>query len=364
MDCSLLMDPFTKKHILNSYKKFKMCKYLLYFNLLEVGTIQLMSFNDLCIYLNNTNNIDFFTEFINRLLISNKINTKKSVTRKLLSSFMIYYHPDIILNCPSTENTIQKNMYDISKKFIQYLNVFGEACKTNNIFLYDMYIYKLNNTIKKYLECFDTWKKVDKLFLLKDLYERYYEFEQFKNKIKNSAEYKLTLNNIISQQTNIITEINMISKNKTFNINTELDDVFWILLKEELKVSNYKKLISIIENIKNLLYAVVPSRVDIHIEINEIIDTDFIIQNISGKSIDSTYVNKLISYILDKLYSFQSRSDDDSFIKWKETIYSNLNKNINYYEFFPNFLKEVLKRLEKIYTLSKFYKNINKLESI
>jgi len=64
----------------------------------------------------------------------------------------------------------------------------------------------------------------------------------------------------------------------------------------------------------------------------------------------------MINYLLDKLAMLQAAADDVSFNEWRESLMTQLSSNIHYYDFFPSFFCELIKRLENIYIASNKFK--------
>lgn len=347
--------------LINFQKKVKINKLNIYFNFLNLNNIELMSFEELCLFINDNNNLDFLIQLIKSIidynkLIIDKLIIDKRIIRKIYSSFLIVNYSSDIFNSPNKDDIIEKTIYSKAQKIQKYLKLLENSCKNKNIFETNMYSYKFVNSLIDYLKYFDIWKKIDKLFLLKNLYELYFEFEQFKQ--SNNLD-TLIENNVNVNQSNIIYQINKLKKDKSFEINKELDDAYWFTLKEEIRNNKYDKFLDIMTNIKDLLCIIVPSRIDIHVEINEILDIDYIKHKTNDN--DNKYIFDIINYILDKIESYQSSNDDANFKIWKDSLYQSLKSNVKYYDFLPIFLKEVMLRLRQIYIDSKKFKDLLKI---
>jgi len=349
--------------LINFQKKVKINKLHIYFNILNLTNIEFISFEEICLFINDSNNLDFLMILIKSIIDYNKLNKQiidkliidKRIIRKIYSSFLIVNYSSDIFNSPNKDDIIEKTIYSKAHKIQKYLKLLEISCKNKNIFETNMYSYKFVESLMDYLKYFDIWKKIDKLFLLKNLYELYFEFEQFKqlNNLNTLIE-----NNVKVNQSNIIYQINKLKKDKSFEINKELNDAYWFTLKEEIKNNKYDKFLDIMTNIKDLLCIIVPSRIDIHLEINEILDIDFIKHKTNDN--DNKYIFDIINYILDKIESYQSSNEDANFKIWKDSLYQSLKSNVNYYDFLPDFLKEVMSRLRQIYIDSKKFKDLLK----
>ena len=333
----------TVKKIQTFYRINKIKTCLLY---LDLNNLDLLSCENLQLWMINSINTSVFQELMNYIIYDKSINTKN--TKQILSAYLILYHSTDIFNSREKDNIVEQTIFKLSAKIVKYIKLIHESCKNKNLFMFNLYRYKLNKYVKDYLEYFNIWKRVDKL-LLKYLYELYFDYEQL---IKRDSSVK---DEIQIEQNKIISQIKILSHND-FQIKKQIDDLYWELMKEELKNKKYIKLLATLKDVKNLLCALVPSRIDIHNEIDEILDLDFIKQMLVSDDIDSIYIFKLINFLLDKMKDFQSQSDDDSFCKWKDDLYKDYEKGMEFYIYLPEFLKIYISRISVIYDKSNKFK--------
>ena len=109
-----------------------------------------------------------------------------------------------------------------------------------------------------------------------------------------------------------------------------------------------------------MLKKCIPNRTDIHSEIDNNIDLEFIKHYLVNEIIDNSFFSKLIYYIIEKIKLFQSKSDDDNLEIFISNITKDIQKKLEYKDILPNLFREIFKRLEKIiYTRDIFLSNSN-----
>ena len=297
-----------------------------------------MSFDVMAAWMMDPEIINSYTIMLNELY-NRPSKLSRKTTIKIMAALMIRYHPTEILNSPEENNIIEINIKKYSRDVVKFI----ESHDSDNI----------ANAIDTYLAYFPIWKNADKLFLLKNLYELYYEYEEFKN--KNQIQIDVA-EGVAIQQANIIEQINELSGGEC-QLNKQLDDLYWVLLSEEIKENRYDRFQKILVDIKTLLCSVVPSRIDIHREVEEIIDIEYIQHMIDHDAIEDKYIFNMVNFLFEKLEAFQAAADDDNCKKWKAELMDELANNIHYYDFFPKFFRELIKRLESIYIENKKFKD-------
>jgi hypothetical protein len=296
---------------------------------IDFDKIKAFSFDELSIWMMTPTAIHNFKNMLNDMY-DGPMNLSRTATIKIMASLMIVYHPTEILNSPEENNIIEHNIKEYSR------DVVAALISRNTV--------RFDAMIDAYLSYFPIWKRVDKLFLLKNLYELYYEYEEFK-KTPLQAD---VAEGVAIQQANIIGQINELSGGEC-QINKQLDDVYWVFLAEEIKATKYTRFIKILEDIKQLICAVVPSRTDIHREVNEIVDIEYISHMIEHDAIEDTYIFNMVNFLFEKLEAFQAAANDEDCKQWKAGLMGELANNIHYYDFFPKFFRELIKRFESIY---------------
>ena len=127
-------------------------------------------------------------------------------------------------------------------------------------------------------------------------------------------------------------------------------NAFWDTFKLSLEQNpvNYSRLILILKEIKNIFYSLIPNRHDIHEEINNIIDTDLLLQMLENDAITFEEIFKIMQYIVELLQKLQSPSEDKNTIEWWNNIQKLIKPDNTYGKIMTSFFKGLLDRLEKI----------------
>ena len=133
---------------------------------------------------------------------------------------------------------------------------------------------------------------------------------------------------------------------------------FWDLLENELSCDPPKTniLIKRIKELKNLMLLCVPSRYDIHLEIEDSLDNDFIIHKIKVGLFNYQELEKYIYYIFDKLKKFQARSGDENTDSFEKNIKTMINNKIKIPKILRDFLEFSFIKFENIYIQKQKFK--------
>ena len=128
--------------------------------------------------------------------------------------FMFNFHEKEIIN--EKENLIKDDIIKHSKSIFKYLMKLMNCDCFNGL-----YIFLVCHHIKEYDAKYDLWKRVDKLFLIKELYDQYFKYEKFLKETKNiKHEIK---ENSLHMQSKILGKIMSLTKNDGFKLNEQLN---------------------------------------------------------------------------------------------------------------------------------------------
>lgn len=286
------------------------------------------------------------------LLLFNKDNY-----RDFFSLIIISNYPDIVADDPIFKD---KNIIELCKTFFNELNKYSEYSELE----LPNFTKELNIKYIKLCNYFQEWMKKDYYVKLDEFIHSYYEFESM---YINLAEYKdeentlEVMNQVKTQQNkllNYITKlhgIDRLNRMKPVYINMDTfknitTKAFWDTFIEKIdqETPDYTRLIILLKEMKQLFYSLVPSRRDIHTEINESIDTDLLLQMIENKAIDDTEILKIMEYIVSLILRFQSSSEDTITNEWWDNLKSKYNSSHSYGSFLAEFLQESFKKIESI----------------
>jgi len=300
----------------------------------KFDTIKDKTFDDMCGYLMKLDNIKKYKLLLKLLGIGN-LHIKK-----FMSVFMLHYFPKETMTLQ--DGYLSKKLENYSSNIIKYLNKF----MLNNCFV-GLYKFLLIENIKLYINTYDLWIKADKLFLIKELYEKYFKQEKFINETKNIK--PVIKENAIYMRDKILGKIQLLTP-KGFKLNLELNEIYLKVFTYELENGNYDKLFETLEHIKTILYPMVPNRPDIHKEIDERIDIEWLKGVFMNEAFDDLFILNLFTFLFSMLERFQSPSEDTETTQWKTETMKILYENKPLHSFIPGFLEKYIDKLKKIYT--------------
>ena len=301
----------------------------------EYKTMKDKTFDDMCGYLMNFNNLKQYKLFLKLLGLGN------TNVKKLTSVFMLYYFPKETMTL--NDGFLSEKLDTYSSKIIKYLNKF----MLNNCYV-GLYKFLLIENIKLYITTYEVWIKADKLFLIKELYEKYFKQEKF---IKETKKIKPEIKeNAILLQEKILGKIQLLTPTNGFKLNFELNEIYMKVFSYELENQNYDKLLETLEHIKTLLYPIVPNRPDIHKEIDERIDIEWLKGVFINEAFDDLFILNLFTFLFSMLERFQSPSEDAETAQWKTETMKILYENKPLHSFIPGFLEKYIDKLKQIYT--------------
>ena len=129
-----------------------------------------------------------------------------------------------------------------------------------------------------------------------------------------------------------------------------LYNAYWDILKKELNTDppQFDQLVRILEEVRDTFCSLVPRRTDIHGEIYESIDVDFIRSMAKNNAIDGTTIYNLAIYIIGLVKKFQPREMDEDLENWEKDINTQFTSGFTYDEFLITFFKTVFTKLEAI----------------
>lgn len=123
---------------------------------------------------------------------------------------------------------------------------------------------------------------------------------------------------------------------------------YWKHFGDQVQEGNFEKLYELLEEVVRRLCAIVPSRDDIHCDLRENIDVDFIKQKIENRVFEPREFRALVTYIVDKVKEFGPPVEDDTLNKWRDEYFDEMTHGATYGDVLPPFFNEVLRRLDRI----------------
>lgn len=304
---------------------------------------------------------------------------KKFNTNIFLTCFIVTKYPEEILN----NHPISKTIYQLANKIIEIL-----YSKNNSK---PIFLLKLWKNILSYIDNFNKWKKEDTNYIIKELIYTYLELEAVSNDINNttnenysenySENTQFILDQIKQQQNDLKNKIlkfgsnnglEMLEKhlenhkNMYHTMREIMEKTYWETFEKDLSNKNYKPIISILQDISNIIINLIPNRTELHVQITENIDIQLLEQMIDNDAIDGKYIHKLVKYIIGWCINLDSSDNDTYYQEFNQQIEQFFEKGFEYHEFFPWFFQSILIKLDSItvrvskFRNSKLYKKLTK----
>ena len=342
------------------YNKEPQMKYLEKFKEIHLSTEKLSKtdFNFITKYITNGKIILDTKNFL--LSINNFSNNNITNPRILLTTYLISYHTKDFLTIEEDED-----IYELSNMLLFHLNTFlGTINETH--------FNNLNKCLIDFYKLFDRWKCKDRKRFIHILAKSYWDIEsnmifKLQNNDLNDVNKDLWLECAKDEQSTIIKRVLelggedaleyfnslipvMVNESVINNVEKIVKNVFWDNFKAELSKEppNYLSIVPMLKDTSNLLKSCIPHRHDIHAEIDEHIDIDFIKQMIEHNAIDNTTIIDLIRYITKMVMKFDCIANDKENAEWTKTLIKNINDGMSYKEFFPDFFRELFLKLDEI----------------
>lgn len=134
-------------------------------------------------------------------------------------------------------------------------------------------------------------------------------------------------------------------------IENTIKNAFWNLLKDDLEAEpqRFNHLMILIEEIKLKLKSLTPHRNDIHDELDQYIDIDFLRNLFETKGFEPTHFFNLIKYLMNKIKLYSAPYMDMEVNQWECNTFELLQQEkIEYSEFIRDFFTKYHFFLDKI----------------
>lgn len=341
---------------------------------LRLDKIKGKSYDDIQNILINQEIYDRVNMFIN------SIQECKADGKMLLTAFAMKFHMGCMVSDVNLKEhqkiyqliTITLDEYELLFKTELTEEIINKFCKTLNLFNVEFIKWKkqdLYNVIEEYAKMFWTleMQKINK----ETTNEQKGLIAKQQEKIKGLVKQIGNKDGIeqFEKYSPFICDESTISSLEN-QVTTSFKKAYWDKLKEDLDNKKYESVLLILEEIRARIALMVPNRVDIHQQMAEYIDIEFIKQMLDNDVLENTFMCNLVHYIVDKLKEFEAPVYNKDTEKWRDDINKLFLADIKHSDFFPIFFKKVYEKIEKIeedikiVKGSDFYKEIKKQKSI
>lgn len=291
------------------------------------------SFEELARLLLRKNITNIAKEILSEYNISNEVKIQE-----FLSAFLIHSYPSETIGAKE----IQKNQ---------------ELLKMSGYVLYNRSEDHIEH-ILKYVELFRNWKQRDYQMLVNDMFHKYHSLtvdilnapEESKSHLENCKQQILVQANQVGGQ-NLVNKILSYSPViiDTEQLQQQYDKAFWDLFKKEYDDNNYNLLYQLLDEIRNILLTLNPSNKNI----SEVIDVQFIRQQIESQAYSQQDLQKLTNHILNFIRECHSAGHDEELEQLRTEVN---NGNLYFPDVFPkiiNLVRQMIIELENFIAQNK-----------
>lgn len=151
----------------------------------------------------------------------------------------------------------------------------------------------------------------------------------------------------------------MNTKSLEERIRAAMIETYWEGISTDISNNNFDSTVQIITEIRDRICMFAPSRNDLHHNIHENIDIDYIEQMIKHNAISGEYIYTIVNYIITQIKTFGTIQDEMWNEVWREQINKRLQENEELKTVFPIFFSECFKRIEMIEEGIRLFKESN-----
>lgn len=269
-------------------------------DILNIKLYKHTEYNDLKKELIDNENIATANHFLNKILGTEHYPVSMKKTRIFLASYLIVKYPS------DFTETLHKEAVSLHQTIVDR-NQEGFRISFN-----------------QYFENFNKWKLADLYSALHELTELIAFFE------KADEKYKHVLDDLVKQHKQIKDMVDREDPEHKFasppkesycqSIYEIAERAYWNVYDEELKVNDHKRTIELLNEIKIRLKQLIPSREDLHQNLDDSIDIDLIKQMIEHNAFNNQDIKKLALYIGHFIRNLEAIEDDVDTDAWIKTI--------------------------------------------
>ncbi|MDD4931763.1 MAG: hypothetical protein PHG66_06505 [Candidatus Colwellbacteria bacterium] len=287
------------------------------------------------------------TSFIETL--SSALDITKSKTRSFMTSYVFKHFISEIMN-PSVRSPEDLEMIRKAETLIDAINT-----------------DRFSNLLSQYTTSFTIWKEFDRPRTATPFINKYKNLRTIRD-INESHYYKRELKLLIDMTfLQLITMINSIDgENALSRIDSDpepspdnsLNDefissakaTFWSTFREELP--SYDRVVVLLRDFAQRYSILVPNRVDLLQQLSEILDIEFIQQQLDTQAVTIGSLVQYMDYIVVKIKEIDIPAQDEIIDRWFHDLKISPISVSDPIYFLQTFFEYILNRLDKIHNLS------------
>ena len=127
-----------------------------------------------------------------------------------------------------------------------------------------------------------------------------------------------------------------------------MERAFFDAVATDISNNSFDSSFSLLTEIKERICGLVPTRRDIHDDLDENIDVDFYRQMQSNGALDIKTIQAIMDYVIEKIKAFGSLEDEPWNEIWKIQILVRIDRGEPLNTLLPSFFKEAMHRIDKI----------------
>ena len=134
-------------------------------------------------------------------------------------------------------------------------------------------------------------------------------------------------------------------------IKETMETAFWDLIKDDLdsEPQKFDHLMLLIDEIKSKIKNLTPKRTDLHEELDEFIDTEFLKHLFETKGFDPEQFFQLIHFLIKKVKTYAAPYMDNDINEWEFNMQIKLQDKIEYFIFIKDFFTTLHIFLDQIH---------------
>ena len=282
--------------------------------------------------------LNFFTLLYKDMDITNPIKDKISI-RVFLTTFMIIYEEKVVFN---EKGPIEEKLSNLSKKILENFDNILNDYDNKNL----LEFFKKN--FNEFTQLLHAWKTNDKSKLLLALYSAYQDLIETQKKLKeenyendtDKETSKLWVKEISNQKKLIENEVRKIGGDESIEkflsgelildfapdefkerIVKNLQKAYWENIKDELSKTDIpKNLIQTLNELKNKIKKLVPSRDDLHNKWEKEFKIEYLSYKFEKIEDRNDFICENVNKLLDIIIRLESKERNASIDKVKEQI--------------------------------------------
>jgi hypothetical protein len=313
-------------------------------------------FDRLSSLLKNDNYVLSIRSLLNQVLKNNiGLTFDKSMTKKFLSSYMFINHLEIVTN----GDNYAVHIKELASEMVFSLDRIFE----NNMGM--KYINEFMTNYEKYSSFFNRWKMREGLIMAREPIKTYINYKNLRTREtdKEKKEHYTQIMKKLRENIYLLSGdegIRCLNENKipVFKDEKVFSDVektvrqaFWDVVRENFKENKNEQLITLLEDLKQLLIDTVQTK-DFTKELEEFLDLAIIKNMIDNNLLNLQSIQIYTAYLISIVKKIQAPADDQDTKLFEENVNNKIKNNEEMCDVLTYFFETMFAKVEKIKEVS------------